>query len=300
MSDPSARTFSADFKRFFLRGLAILLPSVLTLWIVVKAYQFIDNAVAEPINSSVRAGMASLTPYWAPLQNQFEPNDAEVSVALASANVKTTPDAMRAKLRYEHIATWWAERWYMDFIGLVIAIIAVYIAGRLLGGIIGRGFYRRIERLITSVPVFKQVYPYVKQVVDFLISDDKQLKFNRVVMAQYPRQGIWSIGFLTGSAMDSVKERAGDSVTVFIPSSPTPFTGYAINVPRSEVVELPITVEEAVRFVVSCGVLVPQHQRPPVVPETLRAIDMATTEEFAISVAARVKTTLTHPDLGER
>jgi uncharacterized membrane protein len=299
MSDPSARTFSADFKRFFLRGLAILLPSVLTLWIVVKAYQFIDSAVAEPINSSVRAGMVSLTPYWAPLQSQFEPNDAEISVALASAG-KGTTESMRAKLRSEHIATWWAERWYMDFIGLVIAIVAVYIAGRLLGGFLGRRFYRRIERLITSVPVFKQVYPYVKQVVDFLISDDKQVKFSRVVMAQYPSKGIWSIGFLTGSAMDSVKARAGDSVTVFIPSSPTPFTGYAINVPRSEIVELPITVEEAVRFVVSCGVLVPQHQRPPIVHETLRAIDMTTTEEFAVSVAARVKTTLTHQDLGER
>jgi len=260
MSDPSARTFSSDFKRFFLRGLVVVLPSILTLWIVVKAYQFVDGAIAEPINSSVRAGMNKLAPYWQPLQH-FDADDEQLAGAMTAAGSKVPPvDFMRERLRAENIRVWWDERWYMNLIGLVIAIVAVYIAGRLLGGFLGRRFYRKIERVITSLPVFKQVYPHVKQIVDFLFSDDKQLKFSRVVMVQYPSKGIWSIGFHTGRSMDSINKRAGDSVTVFIPSSPTPFTGYAINVPRSEIIELPISVEEAVRFVVSCGVLVPAHQ----------------------------------------
>lgn len=260
MSDPTARTFSSDFKRFFLRGLVVVLPSILTLWIVVKAYQFVDGAIAEPINSSVRAGMNKLAPYWQPLQ-RFDPDDEQLATAMTAAGSKVPPiDLMRAKLRADNIRLWWAEHWYMNLIGLVVAIVAVYVAGRLLGGFLGRRFYRKIERVITSLPVFKQVYPHVKQIVDFLFSDDKQLKFSRVVMVQYPSKGIWSIGFHTGRSMDSINQRAGDSVTVFIPSSPTPFTGYAINVPRSEIIELPISVEEAVRFVVSCGVLVPAHQ----------------------------------------
>jgi uncharacterized membrane protein len=170
---------------------------------------------------------------------------------------------MRLRLRREVIAEWWAKRWYMDLIGIFIAIIAVYIAGRLVGGFVGRRIYRKLEELITAVPVFKQVYPYVKQVVDFLFSDEPQMKFNRVVAAEYPRKGIWSIGFLTGATLSSIeaKEKDKELVTVFIPSSPTPFTGYTITIPRSEIVELPLTVEEAIRFAVSGGVLVPDHQR---------------------------------------
>ena len=71
-STPQARTFSADFKRFFIRGLVILLPSVLTLWIVVKAYQFVDNTIAEPINRGVRAALVQISGTWEPLERVFD------------------------------------------------------------------------------------------------------------------------------------------------------------------------------------------------------------------------------------
>ena len=242
MSDPSARTFSADFKRFFLRGLVVLLPTVLTLWIVVKAYQFVDNQIAEPINRGLRLGVVKATRVWEPLQKHFgSAEDAEAMIA-------------------DSVQEWWDDRWYMHFIGLIVAIVAVYIVGRLLGGFFGRQIYRKIETVITTLPIFKQVYPHVKQIVDFLFSDDKRAKFNRVVMVQYPRKGVWSIGFLTGNTLRSIADRAGDAVTVFIPSSPTPFTGYTITVPRREVLEVPISVDEALRFTISGGVLIPGHQ----------------------------------------
>ncbi len=227
MSDPSARTFHSDFKRFFLRGLVILLPSVLTIWIVVKAYQFIDSAIAGPINQALRAGLRNLAPHW---KSAGDLND------------------------------WWETHWYMNLIGLTAAIVVVYFTGYLLGGFLGKRFYRHIERAITTLPVFKQVYPYVKQVVDFLFSDEKTMKFNRVVMIEYPRKGLWSVGFQTGSTLQAIQDHAGDCVTVFIPSSP-PISGYTVTIPREEVIELPITVEEAIRFVVSGGVLVPESQK---------------------------------------
>jgi uncharacterized membrane protein len=264
MSDSTARTFSSDFKRFFLRGLVILLPSVLTLWIVVKAYQFVDGAIAEPINQSVRATMNRVAPYWTPLRNQFDPTDEQVEALIAARAAErrtTSVGAARSELRQANINSWWTARWYMNLIGLIIAIIAVYTAGRLLGGFLGRRVYRYIERIITTVPVFKQVYPYVKQIVDFLFSDEKSIEFNRVVVVEYPRKGIWSVGFQTSSSLQLIQDQAGESVAIFIPSSPTPFTGYTITVPRRDVLELPITVEEAIRFVVSGGVLVPDHQR---------------------------------------
>lgn len=264
MDHSSDRTFGSDFKRFFLRGLVVLLPTVLTLWLVVKAYQFVDNSFAEPINQSLRLAMAKATPAWDPLTRLFEPTleavEAERSEILRNGGKEPDEGALLARLRSENVKAWWDAHWYLDLIGLIVAIVAVYIAGRLLGGFFGRRIYRKIEQVITTLPVFKQVYPHIKQIVDFLFSDDKKIKFNRVVVVEYPRKGIWSVGFQTGGAMRSVAEKSGDSVTVFIPSSPTPFTGYTITVPKDAVRELPISVEEALRFAVSGGVLVPDHQ----------------------------------------
>jgi uncharacterized membrane protein len=261
-NNPSARTFSSDFKRFFIRGLVVLLPSVLTLWIIVKAYQFVDNTIAEPINAGVRAVMVQVT--WAPLRNAFDPTPEAIGKEkrLREDRGIVDPDVnkIRAELRAANIRQWWADRWYMNVIGLIVAVVAVYVAGRLLGGFFGRRISRKLESLITTLPVFKQVYPYVKQIVDFLFSDERPLTFNRVVVVEYPRKGVWSVGFLTGETMKTIREKAGDSVTVFIPSSPTPFTGYTITVARNEVIELPITVDQAIRFAVSGGVLVPEHQ----------------------------------------
>src|SRR5262249_33807274 len=108
--------------------------------------------------------------------------------------------------------------------------------------------------------VFKQVYPHVKQVVD-MIFGEKQIAFKRVVLVEYPRKGIWSVGFVTSAGMRDVGEFAGERVlTVFIPSTPTPFTGFTITVKESEAMSAPITVDEALRFVLTGGVLVPTKQ----------------------------------------
>jgi uncharacterized membrane protein len=200
--------------------------------------------------------------------SNFEPTDEAVDAEFArrdaSGLINQTDSKIRHDRRVQAIDAWWHARWYMNYIGIIVAILAVYIAGRLLGGFLGRRLYARLEGLLTSIPLVKQVYPYVKQVVDFLISDDKQIQFNRVVMVEYPRRGIWSIGLVTGTPMrvvqEHVKPKDGPTITVFIPSSPTPFTGYTIAVPKDTVIELPITIDEALRFTISGGVLVPDHQ----------------------------------------
>ncbi len=257
---PSERTFTADFKRFFIRGLVVLLPTVLTLWIIVQAYRFVNKTIADPINDGLKWSLVQLASAWSPLQLAFDPSEELLEDVYRMRLGLETRQQVRADLRNETIEQWWDERWYMRFIGLIVAIIAVYIAGRLLGGFFGRRIYRKLEGAITTVPVVKQVYPYVKQIVDFLFSDERPQKFSRVVIVQYPRKGIWSVGFLTGNAMKSIVRESGDAVTVFIPSSPTPFTGYTIVVKRSEVIEIPLTVDEAIRYAVSAGVLVPDQQ----------------------------------------
>ena len=268
MPTQDRRTFRNDFRRFFVKGLAVLLPTVLTLWILVKAYEFVDVAIAQPINGGIQFIMSQATPHLAILEQNFEPETAQIFKELEAQRedgiTNATAETVRVQLRDSAIKEWWTARWYMNFIGIVVAILAVYVAGRLLGGFLGRRIQTRVESLLTSIPIVKQIYPYVKQVVDFLISDEKKIKFNRVVMVEYPRKGIWSVGLVTGSpmrAMDTeISPQAGSSITVFIPSSPTPFTGYTITVPRDSVVELPITIDEALRFTISGGVLIPSHQ----------------------------------------
>ena len=265
MTEAQPRTFRSDFKRFFLRGLAVLLPSVLTLWILVKAYQFVDSAIAQPINSGIRFTIIESSLQWPAVQELFVPDDTVVTDEIArrveASDARSKPNQVRRDIVTTEVNAWWTK-WstYLDWIGILVAILSVYVAGRLLGGFLGRRIHRRLERVITAVPIFKQVYPYVKQIVDFLFSDDKPIKFNRVVVVQYPRKGLWSIGLVTGTTMRSIESESGDAITIFIPSSPTPFTGYTITVPRSEVHELPISIDEALRFTISGGVLVPPHE----------------------------------------
>ncbi|MCH2161255.1 MAG: DUF502 domain-containing protein [Phycisphaerales bacterium] len=280
MTEAPPRTFRTDFKRFFLRGLAVLLPSVLTLWILVKAYQFIDIAIAEPINAGIRVGLVETSLQWPAMQEFFVPEDAtvseEITRRLEASEPRTDPNQVRRDVVTAQVKAWWTE-WslYLNWIGILVAIVSVYIAGRLLGGFLGRRIHRRLERIITAVPLFKQVYPYVKQIVDFLFSDDKPIKFNRVVVVEYPRKGIWSVGLVTGGTMRSIETESGDAITVFIPSSPTPFTGYTITVPREELHELPISIDEALRFTISGGVLIPPH-------ETIEGADDAATSSQRI------------------
>ncbi|MHC4976016.1 MAG: DUF502 domain-containing protein [Planctomycetota bacterium] len=273
----SHHTFSGDFKKFFLRGLGILLPSVLTLWIVVQAYQFVERSVAQPINSGIRSAIIEVLPRVVEdqrLPEWFQVTDDQVARRRAqrqeSALRHLTDDDLRAQIRAQNFRDWWDSHWYVRGIGLIVAIVLIYLAGRLLGGYIGRRIYLRLESMITRLPVIKQIYPSVKQIVEFLMGGEQKIKFNRVVLVEYPRHGIYTVGLMTGSSMRDIESAAtGDCITVFIPSSPTPFTGYTITVRKEDAIDLPITIDEALKFVVSGGVLVPEKQT--IDPDTSRS-----------------------------
>jgi len=268
MGSKNDKSFGSDFRHFFVRGLIVLLPTVLTLWIVVQAYRFVDANIAEPINLGVQKSVLVLAPkvfsekqmpsWYAVTAEQIETRRQE------RRNLSMAPLAepeLRGQIRTTNFSQWWDDRWYTRFTGLFVAIVLIYLAGRVLGGFIGRRLYARLERLLARIPVFKQVYPHVKQVVDFIFGEN-QMQFSKVVIVEYPRAGIWTVGLLTGDSLKDIqKQTETDIVSVFIPSSPTPFTGYTITVPKNDAIELPISIDEALRFVVSGGVLVPERER---------------------------------------
>ena len=169
------RTFWADFKRFFLRGLAILLPSVLTIWIVVQLYLFVDKQVASPINAGIRAGVVWVMPR---LPDRYQPRwfkvtERELAEFRATLHQQGTSESrallrrndtdLRNEIRRQEFARFWESQWYLRFLGLIVAIVLFYLAGVIFGGLFGRALYQQLERFITRIPVIKQVYLHVNR-----------------------------------------------------------------------------------------------------------------------------------------
>lgn len=265
------RTFWSDFRRFFVRGLSILLPSILTLWLLWAGTLFVYQNIGEPINRGIRAGVIWVVPEIVPadrLPDWFEVDQTDIAEFRATregqAFGKNASDAtLRKAIIRSRLANLWAGHWYLNASGLMVAIILIYLAGVFLGGILGRRFYTKIEAFIARIPGFKQVYPHVKQLVDLVIGE-RQVAFQRAVLVEYPRKGIWTVGLVTSDTMVAVHQAAGKPcLAIFIPSTPTPFTGFTISVPADEVKDLPISVDAAIRFFITGGALVPQSQLPP-------------------------------------
>lgn len=259
-----------DFKRFFGRGLAVLLPSILTLWLLWQAFVFLFNNVAEPINRGIRVVVVEVAPRVTPEGRRpefMQVTPDEIDEFLASSEGRPfrgrSTEIVRQHLVRKQLGEFWSQHWYLQAAGLLVAIMLIYLAGLLLGNYLGRRVYARVERLIAQVPGFKQVYPHVKQLVD-LIMGDRKVAFRRVVMVQYPRRGIWTLGLVTSDSFIQAKEATGvPCLAVFIPSTPTPFTGFTITVPRDEAIDVPMSIDEAIRFFITGGTLVPERLSPP-------------------------------------
>lgn len=266
-------TFGENFRQFFVRGLGIVLPTVLTIWILMAAYGFVQSRIAAPINAGVRQAVLFATPFPRVPDDYVE----SLRLDLMRSHGPLYQDWQEAgggdgwlvlEARRQKLERWWAGYSFgLDLIGLVLAVVLIYIVGVLLGSYIGRRLHIRGERLVHRVPLIGRVYPSVKQVTDFFVGDkpeEQKLKFNRVVAVEYPREGMWSVGLVTGETMSAIVDRAGEEcVTVFVPSSPTPFTGYVVVARKRDTIELPISVEDAVKYAVSGGVLIPPAQRRP-------------------------------------
>jgi len=167
-----------------------------------------------------------------------------------------------------------------------MAVLLVYIVGLFVGNLIGRTLWRLGENALFKIPLIRAIYPAVKQVTDFVLSDKKaQITASRVVAVEPHSNGIWSIGLVTGPGVKALGQPAGkEMVTVFVPSSPTAFSGYVLVVPRESVVDLPLTVEQAMRLLVSGGVIDPHSDAAP---EGVRSAFRAARREVEEAAATR-------------
>ena len=142
-------------------------------------------------------------------------------------------------------------------LGVLLTIIVVLLLGWLSTNVVGRSVIQATERLIGRIPVAKSIYSATKGFLEAL-SFDQTEAFKRVVLIEYPKENIFALAFVTGwASWPTVDERLADTVLVFVPTTPNPTSGFLLLVPRDEAIELPISIEEGVRLVISGGILLP-------------------------------------------
>ena len=143
-------------------------------------------------------------------------------------------------------------------LGLLLSILVVFVIGAFVANVIGRKLLKLGENILEKIPLLRWFYFSTKQVLDVIFVKGED-SFRRVVLVQYPRKGLYSIGFVTGESGGDLSEKVpGRSFTVFIPTTPNPTSGFLYVIPEEEAVPLDWKVDEAFRMIISAGVLLPE------------------------------------------
>lgn len=142
-------------------------------------------------------------------------------------------------------------------VGAILTVVIVLTTGVIATNFFGKQLINLWEKLLNRVPVVKSVYSSVKQVSDTLFSDSGNA-FRKAVLVQFPRQGAWTIAFITGTPGGDVSNHLhGDYVSIYVPTTPNPTGGYFLMMPKADVIELEMSVDEALKYIISMGVVAP-------------------------------------------
>lgn len=142
-------------------------------------------------------------------------------------------------------------------IGAILTLLIIFVTGLIATNFFGKRLILIWESLLGRVPVVKSIYSSVKQVSDTLFSDSGQA-FRKALLVQYPREGSWTIAFMTGQpGGDVANHLKGEYVSVYVPTTPNPTSGFFLMMPKADVVELDMSVDEALKYIISMGVVSP-------------------------------------------
>lgn len=148
-------------------------------------------------------------------------------------------------------------------VGTVLTLLVIFTTGLLATNFIGQKLVNWWERLLARIPVVNSLYNAVKQISDTLFSPNGNA-FRKALLVQYPRQGSWTIAFLTGQpGGDVINHLDGNYVSVYIPTTPNPTSGFFLMMPAEDVVELNMSVDEALKYIISMGVVAPPPKKLP-------------------------------------
>jgi uncharacterized membrane protein len=152
----------------------------------------------------------------------------------------------------------------LPFVGAIFTLFVILLFGVVARHLFGREIVRLWERLLSRVPIARNIYAAVKQLLDAIFVSGSKTNFRRVVLIEYPRRGVYAIAFTTGPARGPMGPVAGpDPVNVFVPTTPNPTSGFYLVVPEEDLTPLNITVEQAFKLVMSAGLVAPDEVAPP-------------------------------------
>lgn len=237
-------------KKIFAKGFAALLPMFLTIFVLYFVGKMVYDSIGKPMGDFME---------WA-------------------ATKFVNPDRDKP---------FW--QWFYKFspvVGAVLGCILVFLIGSLVATFFGKRIYELFEKVLSKLPVIRVIYPYAKQFTEFFFKGEQKFEFKAVIAIPFPTEGIYSIAFPTSDGLKHLNEATKSKmVCCFVPTSPTPFTGFTVYVPREQIVILPISVEEAMRIIISCGVVSPLHQsatltQAPSMPATGQAVPATLEHRF--------------------
>lgn len=219
----------ASLRNNFFAGVVVVAPIGLTVWLIWTVAGWVDAAIL-------------------PLVPRYYHPDAFVNRWLD--NPRGSEEWVEVNVRG---------------VGIVFFTVFTVFIGWLAKGLIGRSFLRWGEDVVARVPVIRSVYNAVKQIAETFFAREGDMAFDRVCLIEWPRPQLWRIAFtlkpVRGEIADRLGQR-GDFITVFMPNTPNPTTGFTFFVPRAEIIELDMSFEEATKFVVSGGLVTPEEDAP--------------------------------------
>ncbi|MDQ7779572.1 MAG: DUF502 domain-containing protein [Planctomycetota bacterium] len=220
----------------FRLGLIAILPSIITVIILVAVFGFVYRRIAMPVGYGV--------------------------IDLADAIGGDTLDEFLQDHLIVSLGCLRQKEYFVAVVGFPFAVFTILVVGALASVALRGSMLLWFGRLLGSLPIVRTVYPFMKQFADYLLGTDEKLRIAECVAAEYPCKGTYSVGYVTGEGLKTVNEVGGEkTITVFISASPIPATGFAYFVPEKEAIKLNASAEELFLFAFTGGILTPLGER---------------------------------------
>ena len=207
----------ARLRTSFLTGIVVIAPVALTIWLIWSVIGWFDGLVLPFVPDAYRPEK---------ILNTFFGYDLKLNIR---------------------------------GVGVVVFLVFATLVGWLAKGLIGRSFIRYAENLVNRMPVVRYFYSGIKQIAETVFAQQER-SFEKACMIEYPRKGIWAIGFISTTAKGEIAERnssKGSMVSVFVPTTPNPTSGFLLFFPKADIVELDMSIEDAAKLVISAGLVYP-------------------------------------------
>ena len=216
---PRRKSFLSGLRNSFLTGVVVIAPVGLTVWLIWSVIGWVDGVVLPFVPS------------------RYQPE-----------NILNTFLGLDIKLQLRGL-------------GVVFFLIFTTFVGWLAKGLLGRSLIRSAERFVNRMPIVRSIYSGVKQIAETVFSQADR-SFEKACIVQYPRKGIWAVGFISTPAKGEIRARVNDAqnlLSVFVPTTPNPTSGFLLFFPAEDVIELDMSIEDAAKLVISAGLVYPNQ-----------------------------------------